>query len=111
MSIILSEAGYTAITASSGEEALEKAESERPGLLILDLIMPGMSGCELLKKLKEIPTLRQMPIVICTAKELSLEAREKLTGSVRSIVQKGENIREKLLEAVKEIESWQTRKT
>lgn len=111
MSMILSEAGYTAITASSGEEALEKAESERPGLLILDLIMPGMSGCELLKKLKESPILRPIPVVICTAKELSLEEREKLTGNARSIVKKDENIRDKLLEAVKEIESWQTRKT
>jgi len=54
MDEFLSIKGYQVITASNGEEGISKFEENRPQLVLLDLRMPGMSGIEVLSKLKEI---------------------------------------------------------
>ena len=110
LSLILDEAGYVVIPATSGGEALERLSSEKPGLIILDLIMPGIDGFEVLRNLRESTALNRIPVVICTAKDLSPDEREKLTGNVRSIVRKGENVREELLKAIEEIKGWRKKR-
>jgi CheY-like chemotaxis protein len=61
----LSEMGYDVILASNGEEALLKARETRPDLVILDIMMPGMSGLETLREmLNEDP---RIPVIINTA--------------------------------------------
>ena len=52
------------ITAVSGQEALEKAVSEEPDLILLDIIMPGMSGFEVLSKLKESDVTSGVPVIV-----------------------------------------------
>ncbi|MBI4687748.1 MAG: sigma-54-dependent Fis family transcriptional regulator [Nitrospirae bacterium] len=62
---VLGKQGYDVVTASSGEEALEKVKVASPALVIMDVMMPGMDGLEALKKLKaEYPSL---PVVMMTA--------------------------------------------
>ena len=56
--------GYEVIVASSGKEGLEKALSENPELIFLDIKMPDMDGFEVLKKLKESTKTKNTPIVI-----------------------------------------------
>lgn len=60
--------GFEVSTASSGKEALEKAADQRFDIFLLDLIMPGMSGFEICKALREMEEYHQTQIVMLTAK-------------------------------------------
>lgn len=64
----LDKSGYQVETASSGEEALTKARRKLPDLLILDLMLPGMDGLEVCKKLKNDAKTEGLPIIVLTAK-------------------------------------------
>jgi two-component system phosphate regulon response regulator PhoB len=64
----LDKSGYQVETASSGEEALAKARRKLPDLLILDLMLPGMDGLEVCKKLKNDAKTEGLPIIVLTAK-------------------------------------------
>jgi DNA-binding response OmpR family regulator len=61
----LSTQGYRVVTANGGEEALSTAEEQRPDIALLDIVMPEMSGLELMAKLRERSSL---PIILLTAK-------------------------------------------
>ena len=60
--------GYEVITASDGKEALEKVASEKPDLLVLDVMMPYMDGFEVLQNLRRNPETREIPVIMLTAK-------------------------------------------
>src|SRR5712691_4995269 len=64
---ILSPRGYTVIAASSGTEAVEKVRTEAPDLVLLDIVMPGMSGYAVAQQLRADPATRFLPIVMVTA--------------------------------------------
>ena len=64
---LLSEAGYGVSVARSGEEALEQIEREVPNLLLLDVILPGLSGYEVCRKLRAAGTTRHLPVLMITA--------------------------------------------
>ena len=59
---------YKVITAFSGKEALEKAKSEQPNLIILDIMMPEMDGFEVLRKLRIKAETKNIPVIMLTAK-------------------------------------------
>lgn len=61
--------GYDVIRAENGQEALDKAESEKPELILLDVMMPKMHGLDVLRKLKEDPDTEGIPVVMLTAKD------------------------------------------
>lgn len=56
--------GYAVLTASDGETGLQVARAEHPDLVLLDLIMPGMQGFEVLKLLKDDASTRSIPVII-----------------------------------------------
>ncbi|MBP6964582.1 MAG: response regulator [Armatimonadetes bacterium] len=60
--------GYEVVTAYDGREALEKVDSERPDLVILDVMMPYMDGFEVLQNMKRNPSTRDIPVIMLTAK-------------------------------------------
>jgi adenylate cyclase len=64
---ILSPRGYRVVTARSGAEALQKVRDEAPDLVLLDILMPGMSGYEVAQRLRADPTTGVLPIVMVTA--------------------------------------------
>lgn len=64
---VLSGNGYEVETAKDGREALEKAQKRPPGIIFLDLIMPGMDGFEVCVRLKEDERTRTVPIIMVTA--------------------------------------------
>jgi glycogen(starch) synthase len=74
--MILEGEGYHVITASSGEEALQKAETEIPDLILLDVVMPGKSGLEVCKILKTQVRTSFIPVVMFTV--LSRDTDRKL---------------------------------
>ena len=67
LSRFLTEEGYEIILASNGEEALELVERENPQVILLDIWMPGFSGIETCKKLKENEKTRFIPVIVATA--------------------------------------------
>lgn len=64
----LKKAGCRLIYAESGEECLEKLGSEKPDLIILDLMLPGINGMEVCKHIKKIDYLKNIPVVLLAAK-------------------------------------------
>jgi two-component system alkaline phosphatase synthesis response regulator PhoP/two-component system response regulator VicR len=64
----LERAGYTVLTAHDGKEGLEKVRSEKPDLVVLDVMMPMMDGFEVLRNLKGDPATRDIPVIMLTAK-------------------------------------------
>jgi two-component system, OmpR family, phosphate regulon response regulator PhoB len=83
----LAKAGYRVSTASSGTDALEAVRRERPALIILDLMLPGMSGYEVLEQLRSADATRDVAVLMLTARReepdriqgLSLGADDYLT--------------------------------
>ncbi len=75
----LSEAGYTLIEARSGFEALGQLSNESPDLLLLDLIMPGVDGYEVLKMVRKNEKLQHMPVIILTSRNSLMD---KLRGKM-----------------------------
>jgi CheY-like chemotaxis protein len=75
---ILSVEGYEVATAANGAEGLKRAGEERPDLILLDLMMPVMDGQEMLRRLKESPDLRGIPVVVMSAGRVS---KSELQGS------------------------------
>ncbi|MEE8574121.1 MAG: response regulator [Thermodesulfobacteriota bacterium] len=68
LSFNLKKAGFTVVTAEDGPEAIELAGSERPGLIILDIMLPNMEGTEVLKRLKAKDETKNIPVIMLTAK-------------------------------------------
>ena len=64
---VLSPRGYEVLPASSGEEALTKASSEEPDLVLLDVLMPEMDGYEVCRRLREDRATRLLPVIMITA--------------------------------------------
>lgn len=64
----LIKAKFEVVTAEDGKEALDKVVSERPDLVILDIMMPYYDGFEVLQTLKRYPSTRNLPVIILTAK-------------------------------------------
>lgn len=66
ISVNLEAAGFEVLKAYDGEEALMKALSERPDLVVLDVIMPGKSGWEVLEELRARPETQRTPVILLT---------------------------------------------
>jgi len=66
--VSLERAGYIVVTAYDGKEGLEKVRSEKPDLLVLDVMMPYMDGFEVLKSLRREPETESLPVIMLTAK-------------------------------------------
>ena len=64
---VLTAKGYAVVTAASGPEALEQVAKECPDLVLLDVMMPGMTGYEVCRKLRENPANAMLPVVMVTA--------------------------------------------
>src|SRR5580698_4901854 len=75
---VLSKAGYYAVSAKNGEQALHLALNERPDLIILDVIMPGIKGRDLCKKIKAYDVLKDIAVVFLTAKDSEDDVKAEL---------------------------------
>lgn len=65
---ILKKNGYAVSTAGSGEDAIEKLKTARPDLILMDVVMPGMSGFEATRSITRNSATSHIPIIICTTK-------------------------------------------
>jgi CheY-like chemotaxis protein len=79
LTFVLAKAGYEVITADNGLQGLEKAKAWRPALILVDMMMPGMSGAELIRRLRADTVNKDVPILVLSAYSdtaLIEEARE-----------------------------------
>jgi signal transduction histidine kinase/CheY-like chemotaxis protein len=86
--------GWRVQVAENGRVALERitgglASSDLPGLIVLDLMMPELDGLTFLEIFRRIPSAREVPVIVLTAKDLTSEERHQLNGSVQKVMQKG----------------------
>ena len=93
---------YTIIEAASGPEGLRQAREEGPQVIFLDLIMPEMSGFEVLDQLKSDPATRDIPVIIYTGKHLEAEERGRLMEGALAILSKETTSREEVMVRIRE---------
>jgi twitching motility two-component system response regulator PilH len=65
---MLTKNGFSVSVASSGEEAITRAAAEKPDLILMDVVMPGMSGFEATRAITKSPASASIPVIICTTK-------------------------------------------
>ena len=82
--------GWTVMTATDGEKGITIARARRPSVVVLDLLMPGVDGFAVLEALRRDSTTRSTPVVVLTAKTMTREDRERLSGQISYIAEKGE---------------------
>ncbi len=91
------------IVESGPLEAVERVRFERPVLVILDLMMPGRTGFEVLDELKTDPATRNIPVVIHTSKSLTEADRFRLADRHLALLPKSSNNRAPALSAIREV--------
>lgn len=75
--------------AQDGESGLALIRRSRPNLLILDLMMPGLDGFQIIEIMQAEPALHHIPIIVITAKELTAIESQRLRGKIKGLLQKG----------------------
>lgn len=80
--------GFELLQCENGEVALAQAESFAPDVLLLDMMMPGMTGIETLAALREIEAFRNTPAIFMTAKDVATEYEEVLKQEAVGTIQK-----------------------
>jgi signal transduction histidine kinase/DNA-binding response OmpR family regulator len=85
----LEPAGYQVVTAAGGDEGLARIRRERPAVVLLDLLMPGVDGFAVIEEVRADPALAEVPIVVLTAKEMLPADRERLAGRISFLARKG----------------------
>lgn len=99
--ILQSQGDYILFEASNGKDGLELINREHPDLIILDLMMPGMDGFAVLDALKANPETAYIPVIVSTAKELTIEEKSRLKGQIQTLLQKGDFMSDEFVEEVK----------
>jgi signal transduction histidine kinase/DNA-binding response OmpR family regulator/HAMP domain-containing protein len=101
---ILEEHGYRIAIARGGKEALELIENILPDAIILDLMMPGVDGFDVLKSVREAERTANVPVLVLTAKHITKEDLRFLTrNNISQLIQKGDVNREDLLNAISSV--------
>jgi threonine synthase len=100
--ILQSRGQYQIFEAYDGRAGLDLIRREQPDLILLDLMMPELDGFTLLEILKSEEALRDVPVIVVTAKELTPDEWHRLDGQVESLLQKGSFMEEDLLEDILE---------
>ena len=86
--------------AHNGREGIALIRQHHPDLILLDLMMPDMDGFAVLDELKADDALRDLPVIVITAKELTQKERQRLQGQIKMLLQKGSFMDDDLLEDI-----------
>jgi CheY-like chemotaxis protein len=97
----LEKEGWAVLEAENGRVALRRVVEQRPDAILLDLMMPEMDGFELVAELQKHQEWCAIPVVVVTAKDITVEDRLRLNGYVEKILQKGAYSRSELLAEVR----------
>ena len=103
--VILENEGYHVLKAFQGRDGVELAAREHPDLIILDLIMPEMSGFNVAYQLRQIPATRSIPIIILTSMEVDEETQLQLGEYVSGLMSKASFTKKDLLREIGNLEN------
>ncbi|MBI5286651.1 MAG: response regulator, partial [Deltaproteobacteria bacterium] len=103
MTGLLQGEGFGVLKAYGGEEGVRLARERNPDLIILDIMMPEMNGFEVFDRLRVSPDTRDIPVIIYTAKDLTIEDKARLGDNLRQVSKTGFG-KESLLSEVRRIE-------
>jgi threonine synthase len=98
--ILRAHGDYEILFAPDGQSGIALVQSERPDLIVLDLMMPGVDGFAVLDALKADESLRDVPVIVVTAKDLTPQERQRLSNQVDSLLHKGSFIDEGALQDI-----------
>ena len=99
---LLADTKYGIVEAGNGPDGLRLAETERPDVIFLDLMMPDMTGFQVIEKLKKNPMTRDIPVIIVTGKVLDDEERRILEVQALAILSKEGSSRESTVMKVRD---------
>lgn len=94
--------GYSILTASDGEEALRVIDSERPDLVVLDIMMPKLDGYEVCRRLRQDEQFSELPVILLSAKGRPIDREAGLKAGADDYITKPFSPR-KLLEKIREL--------
>ncbi len=100
---LLEESGIPCLTAEDGESGLEQAKEHRPGLIILDLMLPKVDGLTVLKELKGDPDLTDIPVLVLSALPGDTEKKASLQLGAVEYLEKVEIEPSQLLHKIKKL--------
>jgi signal transduction histidine kinase/CheY-like chemotaxis protein len=83
---LLARTRFQVVEAANGEDGLQRARSEKPSAIFLDLAMPGLDGFQLLERITSDPLLATIPVIVHTAKVVSVAERERLSGAAAIVL-------------------------
>jgi CheY-like chemotaxis protein len=86
---VLAPEGWLVVRAAGGEEGVRLVRSERPAVVLLDLLMPEVDGFEVVERLRADPLVADVPIVVLTSREITPADQERLAGRISFLAQKG----------------------
>ena len=101
--VLQAQGDYQIDEAHNGREGLELVRRNRPDLILLDLMMPEIDGFGVIEALKADERLRDIPVIVVTAQELTSAERRRLDGHVRRLLQKGTFLSTDILEEIEDI--------
>jgi CheY-like chemotaxis protein len=78
---------------------------ERPDVVMLDLLMPGMSGFAVAQQLRQVPATRNIPIIVLTSMDVDEEMQEQLGSSVSGLMSKSQFTKKDLLREITNVEN------
>ena len=94
--LILKDAGYRVLEATSGPEALETLRREKPDAMVLDVLMPGMTGYEVCREIRHNPEFAALPVIMVTALSLPEERIRGIEAGATDFITKPFNKKELL---------------
>jgi signal transduction histidine kinase/DNA-binding response OmpR family regulator len=100
---VLEPAGFTVLVADGGREGIDLARNGQPDLVLLDLVMPELSGFDVVEALQGDESTRSIPIMVLTAKDLTAAEKQFLTGHVSTIMNRGSTATVDLLGQLRQV--------
>jgi twitching motility two-component system response regulator PilH len=97
---VLKRKGFEVVLVETGEAALERAKSEKPDLILMDVVMPGLNGFQVTRALTREEATRHIPVIICTTKDQETDKIWGLRQGAKDYVTKPVNEAE-LLEKIR----------
>jgi PAS domain S-box-containing protein len=101
--------GYETQSVQCGDRALEVLASKLVGAVVLDLMMPGMDGFEVIRHIRQQPSLKNLPVFVMTAKSLTRQELTLLNSETQALIQKNGSWRQQLLTEIGQAIQGQTR--
>ena len=100
---LLGQQGFNTKVANSGAEALEVLKTATPAVIFLDVIMPGMDGFQVVRKLQANDQWKDIPVVILSGKELTDRERDMLQSSIKDVLNKEEFSKDAISNTIKRV--------